>query len=425
MHEEFLYFIWSHGLFDQANLMTVTGDSLQIFKPGRLNTHSGPDFSDAHIRISDTDWYGNIEIHVDADDWNKHGHQDDQAFNNVILHVVYSSSCQCSRKDGSTLPCLILGERISTTVHQHYEALRFSPLKIPCIPQLRRVPPIRITNAIDRAMVSRLERKSSWMQEWLQTTEGDWMNVFLVSLVRSFGFGINGDAFELLAMNLPVKEICKSEKNIHKINSIIFGIAGFLEESPNDGFQAKLRQEWLFQMKKLNLNHLDKSVFKFMRMRPGNFPSIRLAQLSAILGNFQELFNHLFQEPTIPTMLRILDIELDDYWSNHYQFGIKSTKHQCALSITARQTIIINAFVPFLFEFGKYCNDDGMVENAMDILRKLPPENNKFIRDWELSGIECTSAYDSQAMLELRNHHCDKRLCLHCPIGSWIVQMQD
>ena len=422
MHEEFLHFIWEFGLFDQSDLRTSAGDKVEIVRPGDLNVDAGPDFNNAFITIADTNWFGHVEIHIESDDWTKHLHHNDPAYNNVILHVVYRENKSAKRFDGTSVPSLELENRIDMSLQDKYETLKFSHHKIPCLHKLNEIPALLIHQTLDRAMVSRLQRKSKWMDEWLQQYEGDWMMVFLASLVRSFGFGTNGEAFELLAMNLPVKEICRSENDPLKIASIVFGIAGFLEESPTDAYQAKMRQEWLYQRKRLHLHTLDKSVFKFMRMRPGNFPSIRLAQLSALLSDFQTIYNDMVLSPNIPTMLRMLGIKLNDYWNEHYQFGKKSSKHQSALSLAARQVIIINAFVPFLFQFGLYNHDQGMMENALDILRKLPPENNRIIRDWTMSGIECTSAFDSQALLELRKYSCDKRECLNCPIGHKIIR---
>jgi hypothetical protein len=424
MNEEFLHFIWAHGLFDQQSLITTDNESVEIFNSGELNRHAGPDFNNAHIRIDDTDWFGHIEIHINSDEWMKHNHQNDPAYNNVTLHVVYNETEKAKRQDGSLVPCLELKGKILSHLIDNYEALKFSHQKIPCMHRLKDIPAPVISQALDRAMVQRLQRKSLWMEEWLRQSEGDWMTVFFASLVRSFGFGTNGEAFELLALHLPVKEICRAENDPLKVMAIVFGIAGFLEESPNDAYQAKLRQEWIYQRKRLNLHTLDKSVFKFMRMRPGNFPSIRLAQLSAILADFQIIFQDILLSPNIPTMLRMLGIELSEYWNNHYQFGKKSNKHQCALSLAARQVIIINAFVPFIFQFGYYTKDQGMMENALDILRKLPPENNHIIRDWAMSGVECTSAFDSQSLLELRKYSCDKRACTECPIGSKIIKDQ-
>lgn len=422
MNEEFLHFVWAHGLFDQQLLYTTENESIEILNSGELNRHAGPDFNNAHVRIDDTDWFGHIEIHINSDEWMKHNHQKDPAYNNVTLHVVYNETEKVKREDGTVVPCLELKGRILGHLIDNYEALKFSHQKIPCMHRLKDIPAPVISQTLDRAMVQRLQRKSVWMEDWLQQSEGDWMTVFMASLVRSFGFGTNGEAFELLALNLPVKEICRSENDSLKVMAIVFGIAGFLEESPHDAYQAKLRQEWIYQRKRLNLHTLDKSVFKFMRMRPGNFPSIRLAQLSAILADFQVIFQDIILNPNIPTMLRMLGVELTDYWNNHYQFGKKSNKHQCALSLSARQIIIINAFVPFIFQFGYHNKDQGMMENALDILRKLPPENNHIIRDWALSGIECTSAFDSQSLLELRKYNCDKRTCLDCPIGSKIIK---
>lgn len=424
VNEAFLQFVWSIGLFNQIDLQTTLGECIQVIRPGLLNHHSGPDFKDAHLRIDGMDWFGQVEIHINSMDWIAHGHHLDPAYNSVILHVVLFDNNECLRADGSKLPCLELASRISDETLANYQELLFNHRKIPCQARIKFISDANIINAIDRALVERLQRKSAWIEEWLKQSDGDWTTVFMAALTRCFGFGTNGDAFEMLAFELPMFEIFRSENAPFKIMAITFGTAGFLETSPEDSFQARLRQEWLFQQKRLELNALEMSVFKFMRMRPGNFPSVRLAQLSALLTNFQHLFRTILKHPDLPTMLRALDAEVDPYWLEHYHFGKKSSRHNCSISLASRQTIIINAIVPYLFEFGKFNKDDLLMEQALELLRKLPPEDNKVIREWSEIGIDCTSAFDSQALLELRSNYCDKRKCLDCQIGSSILRVK-
>lgn len=421
MNEELLQFIWSAGIFNMEDLKTTDGLEVNIINRGRPNTDSGPDFSHARIRIGDTEWFGHVEIHIHANEWAKHKHQNDAAYNNTILHVVLDGDEKCHRKDGSILPCVHLKDRISKKIAAQYDYLKYSQDQIPCCSDLHSIDGLIITNALDRALISRLERKSKWVYEWLQNSNGDWHSVFLASLTRSFGFGINSEAFEMLALNIPMTEICKSEQNQLKISAILFGISGFLDEAPNDNFQKKLQEEWLFQKSKLNLHTLDKSIFKFMRMRPGNFPLVRLAQLACLLMDFQALMKRLMNAESIPAMLRALDVEIDAYWNTHYQFGKEGKSHKGRLSLNARQTILINALVPFLFVYGRQTGEDEYSNRALDLLQKLPSEDNRIIREWTEYGIESTSAYDSQALIELKLNHCDKRLCLNCPIGNSIL----
>ncbi len=421
MNEELLQLIWANGLFNMDALSTNDGLSIQIKNRGRLNTHSGPDFNHSRIVIDGTEWIGDVEIHLSASEWEQHKHHLDKAYNTCILHVVLDNNAKCFRADQTELPCLELKNRIYPGVAEQYEYFKFSKDSIPCHNALPSIRHIDIRQAIDQAMVSRLERKSDWVFEWLNISNGDWHSVFLAALTRSFGFGTNSQAFEVLALNLPMKEICKSENNFQKISAIVFGVAGFLDEAPKDIVQAKLFQEWEYQKKKLQLNSIDKSIFKFMRMRPGNFPGIRLAQLSALLQNFQSVMYGLMQALSIPSMLNLLDIELPEYWTKHYQFGDKEGFHQSKLSISARQTLLINALVPFLFVYGKQTGDENYCVKALDLLQKLPPENNRIIRDWNGYGVECTSAFDSQALIELRQQSCLNRRCMSCPIGLAII----
>lgn len=421
MNEELLQLIWANGLFNMDGLYTSDGKTIFILNRGRLNSHSGPDFNQARIVIDGTEWIGDVEIHIHSDEWSNHKHQFDKAYNTCILHVVLNDNAVCLRPDGTELPCLELKDRIFPGVAEQYEYFKFSKDNIPCHNALPSIKYLTIRMALDQALVSRLERKSEWVYEWLRISQGHWHSVFLAALTRSFGFGTNSEAFEILALNLPMLEICKSEHNFQKISAIVFGVAGFLDDIPNDVMQAKLYQEWTYQKNKLHLNSMDKASFKFMRMRPGNFPVIRLAQLAALLQNFQSVMFGLMQAMSIPTMLNLLDVELPDYWSKHYKFGDKENHHSSKLSINARQTLLINALVPFLFVYGKQTADENYCVKALDLLQKLPPEDNRIIRDWRNFGVECTSAFDSQALIELRQQSCLNRKCMSCPIGLSIL----
>lgn len=417
MNEELFQLIWAHGLFDMDQLYTTTGLPISIINRGMQNHDAGPDFLNARIVIDGTLWFGQVELHTDARHWQAHKHHLDKTYNSCILHVVLEDGPDCFREDGSVIPCLVIKDLIRSGISEQYEFLKFSSAKIPCQHALPYTNYITVRQAMDQALVMRLERKSEWVYEWLGISNGDWHTVFLAALARSFGFGTNGQAFELLALNLPMKEICKSENNLHKITAILLGVAGFLDEAPKDVMHAKLQQEWQFQQHKLNLTALDKSIFKFMRMRPGNFPSIRLAQLAGLLQNFQELMNGLMGALAIPTMLKLMDTTLPEYWQTHYQLGKEGKHHQSRLSLSARYTILINALVPFLFVYGKYTGDENYSVRALDLLQKLPPEDNRIVRDWLELGIEASSAFDTQALIELKKNRCDKRACTTCPIG--------
>ena len=424
MNEELFQLIWLHGLFDMDQLYTTSGLPISIVNRGYHNHDAGPDFLNARILIDGTLWYGQVELHTHAIQWQQHQHHTDKAYNSCILHVVLDNGFECMRQDGTPVPCLSLKNRVRAGLKEQYDYLKFSSAQIPCNKALPYVSQMAIRQAIDQALVVRLERKSQWVYDWLQSSNGDWHTVFLAALTRSFGFGTNGEAFEQLALNLPMLEICKSENNLHKITAILFGVAGFLDEVPKDVMQAKLQQEWSFQQHRLNLHALDKSLFKFMRMRPGNFPSIRLAQLAALLQNFQALMKGLMDAHSIPAMLTLMDTNLPEYWQTHYQLGIEGKQHQSRLSLSARQTLLINALVPFLFVYGKQTGDENFCVKALDILQKLPPEDNRIIRDWHELGIEATSALDSQALIELKKNKCAARMCSNCPIGIAVLTNQ-
>lgn len=422
MEEELLQFVWKMGLFDQNHLRTTDGDALEIIHRGLLNRGAGPDFSNAKIRINGTLWYGHIEIHVHADEWYKHTHHKDPAYNNTILHVVMVNNQSVRREDGSFLPCFCLDGKITSQITELYHQLKFNPAEIPCSGFLQGIRQTEIRQALDRALVSRLEQRSEWISEWLKQSTGDWHSVFMASLIRSFGFGYNSEAFELLARMVPVNWLCRNAHDRSTIEALLFGCAGFLEKSSNDEYQTQLIQEWQYLVKKYHLSQMDSSAFTHLRMRPVNFPEIRLAQLSAILVNFQQLLNHCIHQADINELVIMLRKSPDLYWLKHYQFGKISKRLNGPLSVASAQVVIINAIIPFLFYYGKYTGNEPFCDRALEMLQCLPGEKNHIVSAWQELGITSYSAYESQALIELKKNNCDKRKCLQCPIGTAVLR---
>lgn len=422
MNEELLQFIWQAGLFDAHQLLSTQGQEIEIIKRGNLNVDSGPDFSEASIRIDGALWFGQVEIHIHSDEWYKHRHHKDPAYNNTILHVVYINNEKCFRSDGTEIPCLELQYRITDNLQKTYEHLKFNRNDIPCAQNLQNVPRLMYRQAIDSSLVDRLKQKSDWVYEWLKHSTGDWHSVFMASLIRSFGFGINSEAFEQLALNLPVTLICRNAHDPSFIEAMLFGTAGFLNEQTVDEHQKTLQNEWQYLQKKYNLNALDKSVFKYLRMRPGNFPEIRIAQLCALISDFQVLLNMVVGLRDTAEIIELLRPNISLYWIQHYGFGKKGKRINGNLSLPSAQIVVINAVVPFLFVYGKQTGNDHFCTKALDILQCLPPEINHITNEWKSIGVEAVSAYDSQGLLGLKKELCDKRLCLNCAVGRHLMK---
>jgi hypothetical protein len=422
MNEDLLQYIWLAGLFNSDALKTTEGKEVLILKRGRLNRDSGPDFSQARIRIGEADWVGNVEIHINSNDWFLHKHHLDKAYNNTVLHVVYDHHKPAVREDGTIVPTLIVNDRIFPEVIKHYGVLKASSHWIPCEPMIRQTDDFTKTQALDRALVNRLERKSEQVQEWLRAVNNDWHSVFYYSLTRSFGFGTNTQPFEQLAMSLPIQILGKHKNDGSQIEALVFGTAGFLNEISDDGYHSSLRKEWLFLKKKYGLSELEQSSFKMMRTRPGNFPTMRLAQLSALIFKSHHLFALAIELKDVKDIIRLFDVEASAYWQTHYVFGKVSKAHGPGLSEQAKELLLINAIVPVLFVYGKSTGNENICSKALSILQHLSPEANRVISQWQELGMKARSAFDTQALLELKSQYCDKKQCLNCKIGSKILQ---
>ncbi len=422
MNEELLQYIWLAGLFDSEGLKTTDGKEVLILKRGKLNTDSGPDFSAARIRIGEADWVGNIEIHVHSDDWYLHKHHLDTAYNNTILHVVYSHHKQAVRQDGSAIPTLEINNRIYESILKNYKQLKNSKHWIPCAPFIAKIDHFTTTQALDRALINRFERKADQVKNWLTQANNDWHTVFYYAITRSFGFGTNSIPFEQLAFNLPITILGKHKNNLTQIEALVFGTAGFLEQSINDPYFDNLKSEWHFLQKKYKLKALQSSTFKMMRMRPGNFPTMRLAQLSKLIYQSYHLMSLIIELEDIKKIEALFELEASDYWQTHYVFGKETKKHSAELSQNAIDLLLINAVVPILFVYAQSIGDEKLSTKAISILQHLKPESNSIITHWNTFGINATNAFDSQALIELKTHYCDAKQCLNCKIGNKILQ---
>lgn len=422
MNEDLLQYIWQAGLFNAEDLKTTDGQPILILKRGRLNRDSGPDFSEARIRIGEADWVGNIEIHINSNDWYLHKHQFDAAYNNTVLHVVFNHQKIAQRLDGSLVPTLILNDRIYPEVVNHFGLLKQSTQWIPCASLISKIDNFTTSQALDRSLVNRLERKSEQIQNWLNACNNDWHSVFYYAIARSFGFGTNAQPFEELALRLPIHILGKHKNDSKQIEALLFGTAGFLNEVIIDDYHNGLRKEWLFLKKKYQLHSNEPSSFKLMRMRPGNFPTIRLAQLSALIYKSHHLFSLIIELNDVKDIIQLFDVEASEYWQTHYVFGKESKKHSAELSQSARELLLINAVIPVLFVHGKSIGNENLCNKALSILQHLSPESNSIIKHWGDLGLTAKSAFDSQALLELKSQYCDKKLCLQCKIGNKLLQ---
>ncbi|HHP7241017.1 MAG TPA: DUF2851 family protein [Cyclobacteriaceae bacterium] len=422
MKEEFLHHIWQFQKFEKQGLKTTEGLDLNIIHPGITNHNAGPDFLNAKIQIDNVELYGHVEIHINSKDWKGHNHHSDESYNAVILHVVWNNGLVAKRRDDTNIPTLEIKNLTDIRLYDHYTAFLNSRQKIPCANQINKVPLIEIEKMKERALISRLQHKSEWIKEVLIKNNFDWEETSYQILGRNFGFKVNQDSFFDLTASLPLKIVRKHHDQLVQLESLLFGQAGFLEDlNSGQDYQKQLKDEYRFLKRKYGLiNSINLSQWKFSKIRPSNFPSLRIAQFASVLNRIPNIFS-LFIDGEIEEIKMKLKIKTSEYWRNHYDFG-KSWKSKIQyLGKGSIENLIINTTVPLLFIYGDETNDDRYKEKALDALQKVASENNNIIRFWRSIGVPSKNAYDSQSVISLYNFYCKNKRCLNCSVGNKLI----
>ena len=434
MSEAFLYFLWQYQYFTKLNLTTTDGDSIQVLHPGFRNHDSGPDFFNARLLINDVEWGGTVEMHTKTSDWLAHRHQHDRAYDNVILHVVWqddrdATGRRVDRPDGTPLPTLELNALTDATLIDRYALLSDSPDAIPCAGQFRSVQPLRLTSMLDRAMLQRLERKAAGVRAVFETTGGDWEETAYRLLAVNMGFKINADPMAQLSRAVPLKAILKHRDVLLQAEAMLFGTAGLLdvdESQPGtaDDYTAILQREYRFLAVKYQLS--DKQVtahaWKWGRLRPANFPTLRLAQLARLLTKHASLFSLFVGTDNADALLKSLQVTPSDYWQSHYRFGKVAAQPVPALGPNSAGNIVINTVVPLLAAYAHHRGQPAYIDRAIALLEQLPAEKNRLTDGWDALGLGVRTAFDSQASIELYNEFCTVKKCLSCQIGAGLLK---
>ena len=420
--EEFIHFIWENRLFHNKVLKTQSGEKVEIVKTGRRNTNAGPDFFNAQVKIDDTLWAGNIEIHKKASDWEKHNHSSNKAYENVILHVVEEADKSTFRMNGTQIPTLEITWPEQFT--RNYRKLLDSKSWIACQEQFHQVDPVLLRLGFNRLMIERLENKTTEIEKRLAENKNNWNETFYQMLARMFGFKVNAVPFELLAKAVPMQILAKHKSNLFQLEALLFGTSGLLnEELIGDDYFIRLREEFSFLYKKYNLKTVEPHLWKFMRLRPVNFPTIRIAQLAHLIQKSQGLFSKIIETDNLPGLKNLFEVKASDYWDSHYRFNKNTTRNQPKeLGETSINTLIINVVAPFLFVYGEKQNQEHLKNRALDFLEQLPAEKNSIVKNWEVLGIQPRSAFETQALIELKTHYCEPKKCLNCQIGNKLVK---
>ena len=413
--EQLLHYVWKHKIFSLKELKTTTGQQVEVIDTGLANTDAGPGFFNAKLKLDGVLWIGNIEIHERSSDWFKHGHHADAGYNSVILHIASEIDMEISRSNGERIPQiqLICPEAVRT----NYKELLETDSYPPCYRIIPSLSPFTAHSWMSALQMERFEQKATLLNERLKRCQGNWEDAFFITLARNFGFGLNGDAFETWAHQLPFRAVDKHRNDLFQIEAIFFGQAGILEDSDGDGYYLRLKKEYTYLQHKFGLIPMDASLWRFLRLRPANFPHIRIAQLACLYHRAYGLLSRIMETETLQGVRDILKGGTSEYWLTHYTFGGSSPSRPKTLSNTSLDLLIINTVVTFLYAYGLHKGNRVLCARAGSFLEELKAENNYITRMWEQYGMKASNAADSQALIQLKKEYCDKKKCLYCRIG--------
>lgn len=413
MKEELLYNIWRYKLFNAHTLTTIAGEPIDILFVGNRNNDSGPDFAHARIKIGKTEWVGHVEMHLKTSDWQMHGHQHDKAYNNVILHVVYEHD-----KDlNDALPVLQLKEYISAHTISNYLNIVENKNPVHCYKLLPYVDHFTWLHWMERMTTERLQHKVAALEDVLKRNKNHWEETFYQMLANYMGGKVNNENMAQLAVYVPLKILAKHKHNLIELEALLYGAAGLLHEQIDDPYYASLKSEYQFLKSKYQLKEMSPAVWKFMRMRPANFPTIRIAQLAMLIYQSSHLLSKIIETNNIKTLIKFFDVSPSIYWETHYRLGETSAPRQKKLGKSTVEALVINTIVPVVFHYGRVHQLPDVEQKAVEWLHALPAEKNNIVEQWSDLGKKAHNAADSQAQLHLYKQYCSKILCLNCAIG--------
>ncbi len=422
MKEEFLNFIWKHQYFDKKRLETYQGEVLQVLNPGQINVNSGPDFSNARIKLGRTSWAGPTEIHVRSSDWYLHQHHKNPAFDQVVLHVVWVNNANAKTSNGREIPTLELKDRVKTDLLLRHQKLRKGNSRVPCEPQFDRIPDSSFQRMLDQMACQRLKRKSREVVASLDRHNYDWDQVTYLALGKNFGFHLNTAAFETLVSVVPLPIVRKMRSGIVQLEALFFGQAGFLQRVTGDAYYLRLQKEYEFIKKKYSFKPglMKKEMWKYLRLRPSNFPSLRIAQFVSMMHLEGFRFSDIREAVTAGQFTEKV-VKPSSYWDDHYDFGKKWGVGRSTLGLSSRENLVINTVAPLLVAYANYTGQPEFHARAIEMMKEIPPEQNRIVAYWKEKGFGVSSAYYSQALIELNNQYCNLRKCLDCFIGQSLL----
>lgn len=425
MKEDFLHYVWRFKQFEFLNLRTTDGQEVKIENVGIYNTNEGPDFLEATLSLDNTKWVGSVEMHLNASDWNKHKHAENVAYNNVILHVVWSEDMKIKDTQGNIIPCLILSDKVDLSLQDRYLKLLNSQLWVPCQENLPHINEIKVKSWIERLMIDRLEEKTVSLRVTLDSIENNWEQLLFILIAKNLGLKPNATQLETVAASINVEVLFKHSYDAQQIEAILFGQSGLLNHSQKDEYPASLNKEYTFLLKKYQLKKPAFINWKLLRLRPSNFPTLRISQLASIYSSNNLMFDKLLTGSLSEIQNLFKYISASQYWDDHYLFDKQSeSKKKKTLGKSRINILLINVVVPIIFLYGKTRGESKYIDKSLALLEVLPPEKNKIITNWNKLGLKSDSAFDSQALIHLKTRFCTKQKCLQCSIGNDIMKQE-
>jgi len=418
--EKFLHYIWKNKLFNAENLVDDEGNRIIILTTGTHNTDAGPDFFNAKIKTGNTVWAGNVEIHIQSSDWYKHKHHKDKGYNNVILQVVLENNRETFSEDNKKIPTAIL--EFNKDIYEKYQKLINNEQVISCKNFISEIDTFYLNNWFSSLLFERAEQKTEYAKTLLDYKTGNWEELFYITTAKSFGFKVNALPFELLAKSLPSIILAKHKNNKFQIEALLFGQAGMLENNLQDDYFQKLKKEYHFLKTKYKLTSVENHLWKFLRIRPSNFPTIRISQFADLIYKSSHLFSEIIETKNISELEKMFDIQASEYWNTHYNFGKESPFKEKRFGKSAVKNILINTVIPILFLYGQEKDKIEVTEKAIVFLENIKAEKNNITKKWENTGLKIKNAYFSQALIQLYNEYCMKKRCLDCRIGHQFIQ---
>jgi hypothetical protein len=419
MTEDILHFVWKHiNRFPQQLLLT-DDENIEVISPGEHNFDSGPDFFNAKVKIGSTIWAGNVEIHINSSDWDRHGHNCDSAYDSVILHVVAKNDATVYNSKGVAIVSATID--YPNGLEWELQKLIANETWIPCANHIKSFGELPMRMWLSSMAAERLEQKTAQVQSWVNEFGGSWEEAFYISIARSFGLKINALPFELLAKSIPLKIAAKIRSSLPSIEALLFGQAGMLQNHNGDSYYLSLKKEYNYLQKTYSLNPIPNHLWKFMRLRPTAFPTIRVALMASLIHKSYGLFSKCIEIEKFDELTSLLRAECSPYWQTHYTFGKESAKKNKQLGSNAIATIALNTVIPFMFAYGNARGNQMLKDKALELLEEMPAEKNNTVRGFANLGIDADSALLSQAMVQLKSQYCDKRKCLYCNVGASVL----